>query len=256
MQEERKPFYYLDKLVNILLVDDSPEILTFLSKTIAPIGAYTIHKADNSKKADEILSSPTRIHMCIMDLGLTDIMDDQFYLLKKYGARISFLIFTGRQSPYMGFESHILGAKNLLEKSAEFDSIKFLKNINYLALLNIINPKYDSITNDSLSASTDILFEKTPLFVSNWAQSLGMTDRTLRHIWTKNLGANAKIILSIFQMFETAFSYSIKLQMDNFNTYSGSVAQSSTYKRLEEFFHLHKSTITDFISFGNVAALL
>ena len=83
---------------------------------------------------------------------------------------------------------------------------------------------------------------------------MGMTDRTLRHIWTKNLGANAKIILSTFQMFETAFDYFEKLGQDSESYKINKIIESNSYKRLEEFFHMHKSTITDFIAYGNVAA--
>lgn len=256
MAEIRAPFYYLDKSVNILLVDDDPEILSVLNEIFEPIGTYTVYQATSAQQAEKILASPPRTHFCVLDLGLTDIKNDEFFLLKRFGARVSFIIFTGRPSPSKGFNAHALGAKDVIEKSGEFDSLKFFKKVNYYSLLNIINPKYISTTNDSLSISTELLFEKSPQFVSQWAQMMGMTDRSLRHIWTKNLGANAKIILSIYQMFETAFDYFEKVIQETESYKIAKIIESSSYRRLEEFFHLHKSTISDFIAYGDVAAFI
>ncbi len=256
MPETRKPFYYLDKSVNILLVDDDPEILSVLNEIFKPIGIYTVYQATSSQQAEKILSSPPRTHLCVLDLGITDMKNDEFILLKRFGARVSFIIFTGRPSPAKGFNAHALGAKDVIEKSGDFDSLLFFKKVNYFSLLNIINPKYASTTNDSLSISTELLFERSPQFVSQWAQMMGMTDRALRHIWTKNLGANAKIILSIYQMFETAFDYFEKVIQKGEDYKIAKIIESGSYRRLEEFFHLHKSTISDFIAYGDVAAFI
>ncbi len=256
MPEIREPFYYLDHQVNVLLTDDDPAILALLSETLKPIGPYNLFCASTAQQAEKILTSPPRTHLCVLDLGITDIKNDDFVLLKRFGARVSFIIFTGRPSPVKGFDAHALGAKAIIEKKGNFEAIKFLKVVNYFALQNIINPKHSSVINDSLSTSTDLLFEKSPHFVSQWAQMMGMTDRSLRHIWTKNLGANAKIILSTYQMFETALDYFEKVILETEQYKIDKIIQSSTYRRLEEFFHLHKSTITDFIAYGDVAAFM
>lgn len=256
MAETRPPFYYLDNLINLLFVDDDQEILGLLSKLFKPIRIFSTYCASSAVEADKILISPPRTHLCVLDLGINDLKNDEFYLLKRYGTRISFIIFTGRPSPLKGFDAHAFGAKGVIEKSADFNASALIKTVCHWSLLNIINPKFDANNNDSLSVSTDLLFEQTPGFVSQWAQSMGMTDRALRHIWTKNLGANAKIILSIFQMFETAITYYDLVTQGHQEYKIAKILQSSTYKRLEEFFHLHKSTITDFIAYGDVAAFL
>lgn len=251
-----KPFYYLDNLVNVLLVDDDMKILSLLSEILKQVCPYHINSVTTAQQAEKILSSPSRVHLCVLDLGITDIKSDEFFLLRQFGTKISFIILTGRSSPLKGFEAHALGAKAVIEKTGKFDNLRFLETVNHLSLLNIINPKYNPTINDSLSKSTDLLFKETPKFVSQWAQSMGMTDRTLRHIWTKNLGANAKIILSIYQMFETAFDYFEKVGRESESYKLKKILDSNSYKRLEEFFHMHKSTITDFIAYGNVAAYL
>jgi len=256
MVSRSQPFYYLDNLVNVLLVDDDIKIISLLGEILKPFCPYNIHSAITAQQAEKILSSPTRFHICVMDLGITDIKNDEFFLLKQFGKRVSFIILTGRPSPSKGFDAHALGAKSIIEKSGAFDTRTFLKTLSRLALLNIINPKYIPEKIDSLSLSTDILFEKSPKFISQWAMHMGMTDRTLRHIWTKNLGANAKIIISIFQMFEMAFKHFEVISTTGENGDAQKIVQSDHYHRLEEFFHMHKSTITDFIAYGNIAALV
>ncbi len=248
--KNQKPFSFLNNLINILIVDDDINILTLLNDVIKTIPIYSIHNARTAEQADKILSSPKRIHLCLLDLGISDIKDDEFYLLRKYGKKVFFIIFTGRQSPFKGFSAHTLGARALIEKTTEFNEIDFIKTINYNALLNIINPKYYG-KKDSLSLSTEILFKKSPLFVSKWAKLMGVTDRTLRHIWKNNLGANAKIILSTYCIFNSAFNYYEKLIQNN-NFSEQPLIQTDKYNHLEEFFYMHRNTISDFINYGNI----
>lgn len=251
MQEERAPFYFLDKTINILVVDDDKSILSLIKDILSPIKIYSVISATTIHEAETALSSPDRTNLCVLDLGITHEKHDEFYLLKKYVSRVSFVILTGATSPVKGFTAHKLGAKDIVEKSSVFDSTKFLKTVNHYSLLNIINPRY-GMSNDTLTLSTNMLFKESPKFVSQWAIHMGISDRELRHIWTKNLGANAKIILSIYQIFEAAFHY-YERRVSNADAYQNRPLQSQdTYKRLEEYFHCHKSTITDFIAFGNV----
>lgn len=250
-----KPFYFLDKQISILLVDDDPGVLGMLSDVFSPLGLYDVQCASSARQAEEQLRSAKRTHSCVLDLGIDDIKGDEFFLLKKFGNRASFVIFTGRQSSSKGFDAHRFGAKAVVEKSGEFDQPGFLKIVDHCSLLNIINPKYTG-GKGSLNVSTDVLFEKSPRFVSQWAQLIGLTDRALRLVWTKNLGANAKIILSMHDMFRASFDYYETLVKSGEVAALASVPPPQSYRRMEEYFHIHKSTITDFVSYGHVAALV
>jgi CheY-like chemotaxis protein len=252
--ENPKPFYFLDNLINIVLVDDNPEYLSLMKSMVKPVSIYSINTAETAIQAENIITSPNRIHICVLDLGITDMDNDEFYLLKKYGKRSSFIIITGSTSPKRGFIAHSLGAKAVIEKAVKFKNVDFIKTVNRYALLNIINPKYRT-NGDTLSVSTDILFEKSPQMVTKWAKYIGITDRSLRHIWKNNLGANAKIILSTFLIFKNAFDYYEKYFRGNISQ-DKELFHSSKYRHLEEFFHTHKSTITDFISYGDIAAFM
>jgi DNA-binding NarL/FixJ family response regulator len=250
MAHQRPPYYFLDKTVSVLIVDDDTGVLSLLSDLLAPMGIYSVQTAHSTGEAEPILASPERIHLCVLDLGLRDQDNDEFYLLRKYSSRVAFVVFTGSTSPAKGFAACAQGAKAIIEKSPEFNPGGFIQKVNTFALLNVINPRY-SFNRDTLSNATDILFEHGPKYVSQWALQMGITDRELRHIWTRHLGANAKVILTIYQMFSAAFAY-YESTLDGAEDSRGPLKDDGSYRRLEEYFHCHKSTIMDFIAFGNV----
>lgn len=252
MPPDRPPYYFLDKSINLLIVDDDKHIRSLLTSIVSPVELYSIKTASNAREAEPFLASPERIHLCVIDLGLRDINDDEFYLVKHYSQRVAFIIFTGSTSPKKGFEARNSGAKAIVEKTPDFNAETFLRTVNHYALLNILNPRY-GLAKDTLSAATEALIEYQPKYVSRWAMHMGITDRELRHIWSKNLGANAKIILSIHQLFRTALAYYEKRVDEGTDRFSVPVEDLATYRRLEEYFHCHRSTISDFIMFGNVA---
>lgn len=255
MLKNLEPYYYLDGLVNVLLIDDDPGIIEMMKDIFEPFRIFNLKTATSSSQAEKILNTPERVHIAILDLGLKDIKNDEFYLLKHFANRVSFVMFTGATSTAKGFEAHENGAKAIIEKRPDFDVNEFIDTMNRLALLTIINPRYEK-NDDSLNKSTDILFDKSPRFVSQWAQALGLTDRALRHMWTKNLGANTKIILSIYQIFTAAFKYYRQFFEGGINKDDKHLKSTDSYKHLEEFFHTHKSSICDYIAYGDIASLM
>ena len=102
--------------------------------------------------------------------------------------------------------------------------------------------------------STMVLFEKSPEMVTQWAVDMGITDRELRYIWTKGLGANTKIILFMYTLFKNAFTFFEKChQTGDISSLTKECLKSDSYRRMEEYFHMHRSTICDYLMFGNVA---
>jgi hypothetical protein len=207
-----------------------------------------------------MLEPPERYHACVCDFGLADVKDDEFHLLRTYSRHAAFVMLTGAPSAEKGFTAASLGAKAVVQKSAGFDYLRFARRVNYYALLNIINPRHRVGARDSLTTSTEVLFAKNPDFVTNWAIELGVTDRELRYIWKKNLGANAKIILFIYQVYRKAFAYyeeRLALRLKGGDPGEDDSASSTDeYRRYEEYYHMHRSTICDYLMFGNVVNVM
>jgi hypothetical protein len=166
------------------------------------------------------------------------------------------VVLTGSTSSEKGFTAGELGARALVAKSANIDYPEFTRLVNRHALASIINPRYRIGGKDPLSVSTAVLFEKSPEFVTGWALEMGVTDRELRYIWKKKLGANAKIILFIYQVYRRAFAYFEDQVAQRAGERRQSIvtawAEGDEYRRMEEYFHLHRSTILDYLAFGNV----
>jgi len=252
MAASRTPYYYLERLATVLIVDDDKGVRDVVAGLLAQAGIYSVLTASTAAEAEAILSLPQRVHCCIMDLGLADVGGDEFHILRTYGARTGFIVFTGRTSPSKGFEAARIGADAMMEKSAAFNMHEFLKTVDRVVFMNIINPFYKR-GNESLNNATDTLFSRSPQFVGQWAQHLGLTDRALRFVWTRNLGANAKIILYIYKILSSAFGYYEKELSGAMTAPRDQLVASEPYVYLEEAFHMHRSSITDFIAYGNIA---
>lgn len=252
---DREPYYYLDGLIKILLLDDDPGVAHMLSELFRPFRLFRLEHVTSSFQGVQKMRTPDRVHLAVLDLGLKDMKNDEFYLLKKFSRRIAFIILTGNDSALKGFNAHKYGAKFLFEKGALFDRDAFIDAVITTAFYNIINPAYGKM-DDTLSRSTDILFEKSPKFVGQWAQAMGLTDRALRNMWSKNLGANTKIILSIYHILDSAFRYYRQFFQGRIGSDHVALVNSEGYIYLEEFFHTHKSSIVDYLAYGDIASLM
>ncbi len=254
--KERPPYYFLDRSINVLLVDDDESMLKYLAELIGAFPMYQIECAGSAHKALSVWEPPKRFHACITDLGIDDMKGDEFYLLRHFGRQTAFLVLTGTPSPIKGFTAGKLGARALIEKSCVIDQLALMKALNFHALLNVINPMFLRRDDNTLSLSTDLLFSKSPVQVTEWALELGISDRELRHIWKQHLGANAKIILFIYQVYRRALAYYEGRFMDALSGLhlhsEAAIEDRSDYTRMEEYFFLHRSTISDYIEFGNI----
>lgn len=255
MSDSRHPYYFLDNLVKVLVVDKDPMALSFVNEVLSPVKLYDVKGVSKAADAKTILSDMERVHLCLAEMGISDIENDEFYLLSTYGMRVAFVMYTDCRSVVKGFRSAKLGAKGVIQKSTDLAPYEVFRTVNKIALQNIINPRY-GLDEDRLLHSTDVLFEHSPKFVSQWALQMGITDRELRHIWRKNLGANAKTILTIYQVFSEAYTYYERHLGYKESYHNKSVEDTPTYRRLEEYFHCHRRAISDFISYGNVAAVM
>lgn len=245
-------FSFLDKTLNVLVIDDDPIILDLLRETLSLNSLYTVITTDTAAKAKAIICSDQRIHVCIMDLGLDDIDRDEYFLLKTFGPYISFLVHTGSSDPAQGFKSKQYGAKHLITKRiSSLNDIALIKSINYYALLNIVNYAYNENVFDTLKHATDMLFKNTPSTVSQWAIDAGITDRELRYVWKEKIGLMARYALTLYHAFSLAFKCSEHCISNTCPGSPCSIVTSAKYEMLEKYFRqqsmmsviLHRSII-------------
>ncbi len=210
-----RPFSFLDNILNILIIEDDPHSMTLIKDILSEQYVFCIHTAVSSQEALNLLKSGKRFHICIMDLGLSDIQNDEFYILKQYSQHTSIIVLTGSSSPQKGAICIKNGARGVFEKGTALNIIDFLQAIHHNTLISIINHRYNEYNPDTINLATKILFEKKPSSVTEWADYMKISDRQLRNLWHNGSGFSAKYTLSIYTLFSTAFTYYYSTQFES-----------------------------------------
>lgn len=201
------PFSFLDGTLNLLVVDRDSRSRDMITRLVEPVSCYTVHTAGSSGEGLELLRSGKRFHGCTLELGMADVEQDEFYLLRQYGFHCSMIVVTGSTSPHKGAECIRLGARAVFEKGAGFSDTVFLHTLERMILINIVNHRYNEWVGDTLNTATRVLFERKPASVTGWADLLRISDRQLRNLWHTSCGFSAKHVLFLFHCFDHAFAY-------------------------------------------------
>ena len=202
-------------MLNILIVEDDPLSRTLLCELLEPASCYAVHTATTNGKALELLRSGKRFHACIIDLGINDVEDDEFYLLRHYARHSSIIVLTGSPSPQKGAACIQLGARAVFEKGTTFNGRLFFQHLNRMVLINVVNHRFNEWSGDTLNLATRTLFETNPRSVTDWAESMRITDRQLRNLWHSGLGFGAKHVLFLYNCLKNAFNYYENVLFEN-----------------------------------------
>ncbi len=258
MDPRKKRFSFLEKSINILVVDDDAVILDFLSEMLSLVRFYNILTANSAEQAASIIRSPRRVHVCIMDLGLNDINNDEYFLLKTFGPYISFLVNTGSVDPTQGFKSSQFGAKHLIQKGsfASVESLELVKTINRYALQNLINPSYNEAVFDTINHATEVLFKKSPLSVTHWAEETRITDRELRHLWKNKIGIMARHALTIYHLFSMVLTCTEKCRSNECPSDTCVISDNPRYGSLEKYYREHQQELDAIIQQNQLPAAI
>lgn len=233
------PFSFLEKTINVLIIQNDIDSTDYLSDLLGPMRVYNIISVNSCGAALKQLRSGKRFHVCITDLGMSDVENDEFYILRQYANHCSIIVYTGSKSPRKGALSIKLGAKEVFDKHERCAITDFVAIVNRYALLNLVNHRYSETSGDTISLATKILFDKSPQSVTEWADFLRISDRQLRNLWASGSGFSAKNVLFIYTIYSTAFGYFTSRSESN----SLSQAVDHTYRKLCEHYANHKDMI-------------
>ncbi len=240
------PFAFIDRTLNLLVVERDPSDLAPLLRLLEPVTCFNVHTAASNLGALGHLRSGKRFHVCITDLGMRDVEDDEFHLLRHYGRHSSIIVLGGVASLRKGAECVALGARAVFDKGDSFDTVTFFMELQRLVLINLVNHRYNEWSADSINLATRTLFETEPESVTEWADNMRITDRQLRNIWHTNSGFGARHVLFLFQCFKHAFAY-------HESTLFGSPREKASAhrffkQRFADYFEAHKELLTFMLS--------
>jgi DNA-binding NarL/FixJ family response regulator len=237
------PFAFINDSVNVLIADDDPNSVELLRDIFALAPIYVVHSVFSSTEALSLLRSGKRFHVLILDLGLNDVENDEFYLLRQYAHHSSVIILTGSDSPTKGAMCIQMGARSVIEKGARFNIRKFFETVNCTSIINIVNARYSDSSAETLNFATKVLIEKMPKSVTEWADCMRITDRQLRNLWHTGLGYSAKQVLALFTILTQTLRY---YTVSNFGTSDEKhdFESSVDIKKLLSYYEAHKNIIT------------
>jgi DNA-binding NarL/FixJ family response regulator len=205
--EMKDPFYFLEHLINILLIDDDSFFADMIMELLEPVSMINVSCVSSSLKAEKLILSGKRFHLCVLDLGISDIAHDEFYIIRRFAHVCPVIVLTGSSSPVKGATSILLGAKIVMEKGRNFSSRLFYDTLMKYILINIVHRQYNESSTDTVNFATKVLIEKKPVTATQWAEYLRITDRQLRNLWPNDLGLSVKHILQVYYLFYSAFKY-------------------------------------------------
>ena len=240
------PFAFLDGMFSLLLVDSDPDQLAFLRDLAGRFPCYSVHTASDNSSAIDRLRSGKRVHTCITDLGITDLGGDEFYLLRQYARHCSMIVLTGATSPRKGAACMEFGARTVFDKGASFRPAEFMRAVNELTLISIVNHRYAESSGDTFNLATKILLKTNPRSVTEWADNLRITDRQLRNLWHTGSGFGAKHMLFLYQCCKSALRY-FESQLFIPETESR-FAPPSSPRHMATYFGNHRDLLTFLLS--------
>lgn len=200
-------YSFLDGCLNLLLLEDDPGYQDLILELLEPVKIFTCHKASSTGKALQCVNDTSRIHVCILDLGISDYAGDEFFILRNYADSIPSIVLTGSQSPGKGATCIQLGAKAVMEKGPGFSFDLFYSSLCELTIRGILGRIAAKKASDTLKDSIDILLQRQPSTVTQWAEYLLITDRQMRNLWHNETGFGAKHILELHILLSNAFDY-------------------------------------------------
>lgn len=207
-------YRFLDGCLNLLLLEDDPGYQDLILELLEPVKIFTCHKASSTSKALQYINGTSRIHICILDLGISDYAGDEFFILRNYADSIPSIVLTGSQSPGKGAACIQLGAKTVMEKGPGFSFDLFYSSVCEQTIRGILGRKTAKKASDTLKDSIDILLQRQPSTVTQWADYLLITDRQMRNLWHNETGFGAKHILELHILLSNAFTYYKEILFD------------------------------------------
>jgi response regulator RpfG family c-di-GMP phosphodiesterase len=244
-------FSLLKESVNVIVVDDRPDIFRFIKDFLSAFKIYSLSTASCTNDALELIEkSERRFHVCLFDLGLDDVMQNEFLLLDRFGRTIPFIITSATEDTEKAFECKKRGAKAFVRKGSVDFMNKIIKSINQQALLSMICPKFVQDTNSPLSKFVNVLLQKNPEHINEWAREANITDRQLRYEWETHLGFSPKHSLCIYHLFSKLFEQIEIICSGNkdpdeiwMEERSQFLNGSIGYKRFLEYYFLNRSEV-------------
>lgn len=201
------PFSFFERSIRLLAVDDEPSILNAYSEFLDSYKLYDVTCVSSAKEGANLLSSSKRFHVCISDLGILDIGNDEYYLIKTFSHKTVFIVVTARDDLDKGFQSKASGAFAVLRKSINFLSLDLVNMINEAYVRSIMLPERIDNLKPVINEIVKAFCLHKPATISKWAQHACVEARYLRKAWSDCYGYSPRYFLWLHRILADVLSY-------------------------------------------------
>jgi AraC-like DNA-binding protein len=242
----KAPYSFLADTIRVVAVEKDAETLEQLRSFFSICCLFKLECLPRAREAELVLRSKTRPHVCLCGLGLTDVGGDEFYLLRNYGRRTSFLMISDTSDPRAGYAAGTYGAKGFLQVPDDLSRETVLCSVLQAFIFNIANPQ-PSYDHPLIKRATQVLVQKGIRNVSEWARELGVSDSYLRRAWSDAFGVRLKHVLFLHNLYTDALDYYEKVcRLNSGNTTM--VLARPEYARQYEYFAANKEALVAILS--------
>ena len=206
----------MKKTVRVHIADDEPLALIYLTEMITRHPLLCVEKAGSSHKAEKIIEewSP---HICLMDLGLTDINNDELYLPKRHSKSISLIVNSATNDIERAFMAANSGIARMIAKPPDFFVVDFWRLLRDVFLGWCILPVPGNATNPVFRKCCRVVKEEQPRNVSDWANRVGITDTYLRKLWSEHYFLTPKHVLFLYKLYKDVYDYYNEMYLAELN---------------------------------------
>ena len=230
-------FDFIKQSITILSVDKNPHEISDFFRSIADLRIFNVISVKNAQEAVPILSS-RRVHLCLTELNIDDIDNNEYYLPQVFSKTTRFIALTGQKSCAQGGRAILSGIADVFDKPIDISTtgLIILRNSVY----SILAPGSGIHRITPLERSLTVLFEKSPATVDQWAQELNVAACTLREMWDKQ-GIPPKAALFIWLLYKNAFCIFFSRLFPEKQDGSEKVLNNKDYARLRNMYYCRRS---------------
>jgi CheY-like chemotaxis protein len=236
------PLAFLHGTLPVLVVDDNPAAADCLCSALLEIPIYTVLRSTSCREAGRILNSGMFVPVVTLDMGMTDVNDDEYYLLRRFSQNCAFIVLSGTDDPEKGFLCAQLGAKEFVRKPHSLADVRV--RIGFRALEAALSRHFRGRASEQFYLALRALFDHFPEDVDDWSARAGISSSDyLRQVWNASGGPSPKTSLHFFQVYRSALAHYEQIAMEASPAFRTLPIMSDEFGRCREYFLTHRSAL-------------
>jgi len=201
---QTSPFGFLHGSIRVLVADDDPHVTQLYGDLLGKCPFYEVFRARDAVEAESMLKEFYPVHVCLLDLGLRERENDQFYLLRRFGLDTVVIIVSGSDSLEMGYVAASLGARGTIHKT-DLRQMMLVERINEKFLESIVLP--GSLRDDSgIVTAADAMKRYEINTVREWSVRSGVEEAYLEERYATVSKAPPETRLLLYRLYKAALT--------------------------------------------------